>query len=279
MMEGVIAFFRDLWEFLFQWGQNYLSRYQYLAKGEYYEDLFTRYFSVEGFLVGLVFVGFLFWASHEDQKVSDFIKIVVSVAVINSCRVVMELAYNLFGVEQDPGDLLRVFCPAHNLISGFLVTLVVSSYYRKHGARALMFGLATYSAVFFLRMMDLEMEAVDDWLAGLFAIVILSALVCPIISKMKHFFTGWIWFFGVFTLEKLGALVAPTALRLSEQENGLAGLAQMVPALVRPRLGEFKVDLLAFGAVLVFAIVFEALVLPSGKKGNQSQSQSAAGTA
>ena len=37
-----------------QWAQSYLSRYRYLAEADYYENLFTRYFSVEGFLVGLV---------------------------------------------------------------------------------------------------------------------------------------------------------------------------------------------------------------------------------
>jgi len=37
-----------------QWAQSYLSRYRYLAEAGYYENLFTRYFSVEGFLVALV---------------------------------------------------------------------------------------------------------------------------------------------------------------------------------------------------------------------------------
>lgn len=282
-MEAVWEFLRGYWEIGYQWALDYLSRYQYLTQGEYYENLFTQYFSVGGFVLGLIFVGIIFVAAHEDQKVSDFIKIVVSVAVINSCRAVMSLLYTTFGVGTANSVVLQAFCPAYNIISGFLVTLVVSSYYREHGVRALMFGLATYVSPFFLRVVitDMPMQVIEEMggFAEILGIILLSSLVCPVISRMKHFFTGWIWFFAVLSLEKLGALILPTALRLSEQKDGLAGLWEAIPPLVLPRLGEFKIDLLIFGIVLVFAIVFEVLVLPSGKKAKQAQTQSAAGTA
>lgn len=284
MMEAVWELLRGYWEIGYQWALNYLSRYQYLTQEEYYENLFTQYFSVGGFVLGLIFVGIIFWAAHEDQKVSDFIKIVVSVAVINSCSSVINLLHTTFGVGTANSLVVQTFCPAYNMISGFLVTLVVSSYYREHGVRALMFGLATYISPFFLRVVitDMPMWVIEEngGFVEILAIILLSSLVCPIISKMKHFFTGWIWFFAVFCLERLGALILPTALRLSEQEGGLARLWEAVPPLVLPRLGEFQIDLLIFGVVLVFAIMFEVLVLPSGKKGKQGQSsQSAAGTA
>lgn len=182
MMEAVWEFLRGYWEIGCQWALDYLSRYQYLTQGEYYENLFTQYFSVGGFVLGLIFVGIIFLAAHEDQKGSDFIKIVGSVAVINSCRAVMTPLYTAFGVGTVNSLALQAFCPAYNIISGFLATLVVSSYYREHGVRA---------------------------------------------------------------------LILPTALRLSEQKDGLAGLWEAVPPLV----------------------------LPSGKKAKQARTQGAAGTA
>ena len=46
----------------------YVSQYSFFLNGDYYLGLFSKYFSVEGFIIGFIFVLLVYFSSAEEQK-------------------------------------------------------------------------------------------------------------------------------------------------------------------------------------------------------------------
>ena len=97
MMESILSRLQGLLEQLEALARNYLLGHAYFITGEYYERLFTTYFSVTGFLVGLAFLAIVFFATgKEGDKRTGFFKVVPFVAVINSCGILMDFLNGVF---------------------------------------------------------------------------------------------------------------------------------------------------------------------------------------
>ena len=121
--------FNNILEYL----MNFISRYSYFISSYYYSNLFSKYFSVSGFIVGFIFVLLIYFSSAEEQKKAGFFKVLMIIAVINSCSILTNQLYYLFmGTNPYDGNFLFSIAP-DNIISGFVLTLVIVSCYKTYG--------------------------------------------------------------------------------------------------------------------------------------------------
>lgn len=249
------VFFKDVLDYLL----NFISQYSYFIKLDYYGSLFSKYFSVGGFIIGFIFVLLVYFSSDEEQKKAGFFKVLPIIAVINSCTVLTNFINSSFNQGFSYNGIESMINAPDNIISGFILTLVVSSCYRRFGGRAFLFGIATHAALPMLNYTYLGHVSDGVPLFHMIIRVALIGFVCLIISHREHFFTSWIWYFGfhvfirvvVFFLPLLNNVFA--AQTVYSMEYTATGAIEY--------LSRFSVDAIIFVVILMFAIAFEKGVL------------------
>lgn len=86
------SFFKDILDYFL----NFISQYSFFVNWDYYGGLFSKYFSVGGFIIGFIFVLLVYFSSAEEQKKAGFFKVLPIIAVINSCTVLTNFINNSF---------------------------------------------------------------------------------------------------------------------------------------------------------------------------------------
>lgn len=242
----------------------FISQYSFFIDGDYYSGLFEKYFSAVGFIVGFIFVLLVFFSSAEEQNKAGFFKVLPIIAVINSCTVISTYAERLFGQGYRFIGFDSIFNATDNIISGFILTLVISSCYRGFWGRAFLFGISTYIALPMLNY--LYFEEINDIMPIIYIAirVLLIGFICSIISCRKKFSTGWIIYFIFHVFTKIGTYFLPlvceqldiaTSYKFEYSINGAFDYLSL-----------FVMDLIVFLIVLVFAVFFEKSVLKNRKK-------------
>lgn len=237
---------------------NFLSQHEYFIWGDYYSGLFKKYFSVAGFIVGFILVLLIYFSSAEGQRKAGFFKVLSFIAVINSCSIISEYVDSLFAMNSEYHTVSYSFSAADNIFSGFILILVISSCYRGYGGRAFLFGLATYAVI---PLLHYELIRYIDWteILALLVRMLTMGILCTIVSNRKYFFTGWIWYIGIRMALKLATYLLSTFLH--------SGSIEFITVnYLLSYLRFFIVDYIVFIVVLVFAVVFERMVLPEGRK-------------
>lgn len=247
------------------WGESvleylkiYVSQYSFFLNGDYYLGLFSKYFSVEGFIIGFIFVLLVYFSSAEEQKKAGFFKVLPLIAVINSCMVLFTALNSLTGYGEYryvPG-LLGI---PDNIISGFILTLVITSCYKDYKGHAFILGIVTYAA---LPMLDFayigyfDLNAVVQMIIRIF----MAGFVCFIMSYRKYFYTSWIWYFVFHILTRTIVFLTPMFLNsIEKQAMDVTGYNLTV---ILDYYGSFRTDYILFGVILIFAIIFERAVIP-----------------
>lgn len=249
------AFFKGILDYFL----NFISQYSFFINWDYYGSLFLKYFSVGGFIIGFIFVLLVYFSSTEEQKKAGFFKVLPIIAVINSCTVLTNFLNSFFNQGFPYNGIESMINAPDNIISGFILTLVISSCYRRFGGRAFLFGIATHTALPLLNFSYLGY--VNDGVPILHMIVrvALIGFICLIMSHRKHFFTSWIWYFGFHMLIRIAVFFLPL---LSNQLDGktMYTVEYTINGAIE-YLSRFTVDAVIFAVILVFAIVFEKGVL------------------
>lgn len=237
-----------------------ISQHSYFIDWNYYSGLFSKYFSVAGFIIGLIFVLIIFGSSAEGQEKAGFLKVVPIIAVINSCVVLSDFLNTIFKQEVIYTGVESTFNAPDNIISGFILTLVISSCYREYGKQAFWFGVATHAALPFLNFSYIEL--MDGATIILMIVrVILAGVLCLILSHREYFYTSWIWYFGFHMFLRGIKFLIPL---MGNLINGQADYAsQYTFAATIQYFSQFSMDVIIFVIVLVFGIVFEKGVLES----------------
>lgn len=234
---------------------NFISQYSYFINWDYYGGLFSKYFSVGGFIIGFIFVLLVYFSSAEEQKKAGFFKVLPIIAVINSCTVLTSFINNSFNQGFPYNGIESMINALDNIISGFILTLVISSCYRRFGGRAFLFGIATHAALPLLNFSYLGYMNDGVPILHMIVRVALIGFICLIMSHRKHFFTSWIWYFGFHMLIRIAVFFLPL---LSNQLDGetMYTVEYTINGAIE-YLSRFTVD----AVILVFAIVFEKGVL------------------
>ena len=146
-----------------------------------------------------------------------------------------------------------------NIISGFILTLVISSCYKRLGGRAFLFGIATHAALPLLNFSYIEQMSDGLPIVHVIVRVVLVGFICLIISYRKHFFTSWIWYFGFHILIRIIVFLLP--LLSNSLDGSIIYTVEYTLGGATEYLSRFTVDAIFFAVVLVFAIVFEKGVL------------------
>lgn len=249
------AFFKEIADYFL----NFISQYSYFLNGDYYGGLFSKYFSVGGFIIGFIFVLLVYFSSAEEQKKAGFFKVLPIIAVINSCTVLTQFINTTFGQGFHYNGIESMINAPDNIISGFILTLVISSCYRRFGGRAFLFGIATHAAMPMLNFSYLGYMNDGVPILHMIVRVALIGFVCLIMSRRKHFFTSWIWYFGFHMLIRVAVFFLPL---LSNSLDGFTiYTVEYTLNGALEYLSRFTIDALIFAVVLVFAIVFEKGVL------------------
>jgi len=238
--------------------REFLSAYSYFLSGQYYVNMFSKYFSISGFFIGLIMVLLIYFSADELKRKKEFFKVLMIIAVINSCAVLLSHVYYLV-LGHNPYEFSEVFLSSpDNIISGFILTLVITSNYKDDGGRAFFFGVATYSTLLLINFQHIGyMNDVNVFI--IIVRIFFAGFLCSIISRREHFYTGWIWYFGFHMLVRLAVLTTWELyeLNLAQAEFDfkiyLSNLAEY--------LSRFPIDYIIFAVILIFAIIFEKAVL------------------
>lgn len=226
----------------------------------YYKGLFSKYFTVGGFIIGFIFVLLVYFSSSETQEKTGFFKVLPIIAVLNSCSVLTDFINELFdqGYQYDPVG--ASFNAPDNIISGFILTLIISSCYRQFGGRAFLFGVATHSALMLLNFAYLDYIEDGVPILHMFARIALIGFTCTIMSHRKYFFTSWIWYFVFHIIIRIIVFFLPMVI---ENYIGLTPdfhVEYTVSGAVE-FFSRFWIDAAFFVAILLISIIFEKGVL------------------
>lgn len=238
---------------------NFISQYSFFIDWDYYSGLFSKYFSVGGFIIGFIFVVLVYFSSAEEQKKAGFFKVLPIIAVINSCVVLTNFLNTAFGQGFSYNGIEIMINAPDNIISGFILTLVISSCYRRFGGRAFLFGIATHAALPLLNYSYFGYMSDGVPILHMILRVSLIGFLCLIMSHRKYFFTSWIWYFGFHMLIRAAVFFLPL---LSNQLDGTT--MYMMNYTLNGAIEFFScftIDGIVFAVILVFAIVFEKGVL------------------
>lgn len=249
------AFFKGILDYFL----NFISQYSFFINWDYYGSLFSKYFSVGGFVIGFIFVLLVYFSSAEEQKKAGFFKVLSIIAVINSCTVLTNFINNSFNQGLPYIGIESMINAPDNIISGFILTLVISSCYRRFGGRAFLFGIATHVALPLLNFSYLGY--MNDGVPILHTIIRIALIgsICLIMSHRKQFFTSWIWYFGFHMFIRVVVFFLPL---LSNQLDGTTMYTvEYTLKGALEYLSRFTVDAVIFAVILIFAIVFEKGVL------------------
>lgn len=241
--------------------QNYLWDYayqfSYFGSGDYYSGLLKKYFSVEGFIIGFIFVLLIYFTSSKSKKEEGFFEVLMLIAVINSSYVLIDFIYDVFSPEHR-FLTQTIFDSPDNLISGFILTLVLLSNYRRLGKGAFMFGIVTYASLTLLNFS--EIGRIDDnlFLQFLTFRIVLIGFISVFICYRRSFFTGWICYFCFHFISRAAWFFIP----ILQTETDLSNVYNYVlNSNIMEFIPHFTVDAVIFAVVLGFAIVFEKAVL------------------
>lgn len=238
---------------------NFISQYSFFINWDYYGNLFSKYFSVSGFIIGFIFVLLVYFSSAEEQKKAGFFKVLPIIAVINSCTVLTSFINDTFNQGFPYNGIESMINAPDNIISGFILTLVISSCYRRFGGRAFLFGIATHLALPLLNFSYLGYMNDGVPILHMIVRVALIGFVCLIMSHRRYFFTSWIWYFGFHMLIRVAVFFLPL---LSNSLDGFTiYTVEYTLNGALEYLSRFTIDAVIFAVVLVFAIVFEKGVL------------------
>lgn len=249
------AFFKDISDYFL----GFISRYSFFINGDYYGGLFSKYFSVSGFIIGFIFVLLVYFSSAEEQKKAGFFKVLPIIAVINSCNILANFINQSFNLGFIYNGIESMINAPDNIISGFILTLVISSCYRRFGGRAFLFGIATHAALPMLNFAYLGYINDVGIILHMVIRILLVGFLCLIMSHRRFFFTSWMWYFGFHILSRITRYFLPL---LSNRINGSPThtLDYNINGLIE-YLANFTTDIVIFAIVLVFAIIFEKNVL------------------
>lgn len=248
------VFFKNILDYLL----NYVSRYSYFINGDYYGSLFTKYFSFSGFIIGFIFVLIVYFSSAEKQNKAGFFKVLPIIAVINSCVVLSYILDTTFNQSFNYSGIELMFNAPDNIISGFILTLVLCSCYRKFGRQAFLFGIATHGALLFLNFAYIENMG-EIVIVKIIIRIVLAGFLCLIISYRKYFYTSWIWYFSFHIFLRLTIFFMPL-LRNYISDVPLFDATYTLGSILE-YLSHFIMDAIIFVIILAFAIVFEKGVL------------------
>lgn len=253
------AFFNNIIEHFLE----YISQYSFFINWDYYGSLFSKYFSVVGFILGAIFVLLIFFSCTDEV---GFFKVLTIIAVINSCSILTDFINTTFNQGFSYNHLEAMINASDNIISGFILTLVISSCYKRFGGGAFLFGIVTHAALPLLNFSYIEQMSDGLPIVHMIVRVVLVGFICLIISHRKHFFTSWIWYFGFHILIRIIVFFLPLII------NSLGGstiyTVEYTLSGATEYLSRFTIDAIFFAVVLVFAIVFEkgVLTVRSAKK-------------
>lgn len=248
------------WEWIITYLQNYISQYSHFTSAEYYWYIGMKYSSTEGFVAGFLFAVLIYLSTSEQQRKTGFLKVLSFIVVANSCMTIFLALNNAIGVpkyQYTPGLLGA----ADNIISGLILTLVVFSCYKGFGVRSFFFGVATFSALPIMRFFNIQ-ELGNEDLMRMVVRIVLAGAVCAIISEKKYFYISWIWYFVFHIIIRAIDLFMPTLLILCH--TGVVNVSEHSLGSILDYYSSFKVDYIIFFIVLVFAVIFERIVLLVG---------------
>ena len=235
---------------------NFITEHSFFITGDYYGGLFSKYFSVIGFIVGFVFVILVYNSNtDEDNKIFGAIKVLFVVAVVNTCYTILNF-FEVGVISEEPYYYYGFSCilsVADILLAGFVLTLIVKSCYSFNHGRAFLLGLTTFAA---MPMLNFSFFGQIPPEMMLFIVIraLLAGLLCLIISYRNYFYTSWIWYFGFHMFTRISMLVMDIVIN----KNGVNNIFETITEYLSKFLGDY----ILFVIILAFAIVFEKAILP-----------------
>lgn len=250
------AFFEDLLnKFL-----DFISQYSFFIEPSYYENLFSKYFSVVGFIIGFILVLLIYFSGIEDERISNFFRALPIIAVINSCTVIATFFDGMFDQGLNYTGIDAMLNAPDNIFSGFIITLVVISCYKEYGVQAFIFGIAANAALPLLNYSYFEDIEITVPLLHMILRIALIGIICAIISHRKYFFTGWIWYFIFHIFIRLAVYFMPMLIN-AYNEKAIINIKEIDLTAVVEYLSQFTVDAFIFAIILFISILYEKVVL------------------
>ena len=261
-----INFFRDLID-------KYLSQFSFFGNLEYYQSVAQKYFSIEG-VISAVVLGFLILIMlyNEDNKKAAPVKALMGLVAVETSPVLLGMVYSVFGLYYNNSGIVYYDAigsgifnmgmnPVNNIISGFVLVLVMYSVYKFDEGFAFWVGILFYLITLLMNVNYYVpylghgevLFAFVQYLVGAVVMGFLSASFC---SK-KYFYNAWIIYIVYHIVSRI--IVALTYGCLV-QKLSFADCIREYVMFLPSQTKNILIDVFIFGFILMIAIIYERTV-------------------
>lgn len=227
------------------------------ASGSYYENYFTQYFSVGGFIVGFILVLMIYFAGDSTLNKTGFIQVLAVMALTNCAARPLYMLWQFINPASHVGPAkyydAYLSYQLDNVIAAFILLLVVFSCYKLSAGHAFLLGAVVCLSPLMLNYTYYYYEEFEFLVAQL-AIAILTGLLCVVVAKRTYFYNGWILyaFFHVLAIGVTSVI----------NYGDLDSLAlQQALDQIWWHVSYDWISLALYTLILVFAFIFERVVM------------------
>ncbi len=263
------------WEELLMLLRNLFYRIPLFSQPGYLGDQWDKYFSFTGFLMGLFFLALLYAANKDkdDHPFKGMVRVLMMVAVINSCSAFWELVCIRHPQADWYGGFwalgrVETFFLVENVFSGCLLTLALHTTYHRRTWAGASFGLVTRLALILMNYPYFSrLDSGSRQMVLIFVVLqaVLIYFLSAIITKRKYFSTSWLWYVGYQFIPVVLVALVQLVGRSLEYSSFTLGYEETVATLV-PILPDFTPMLMISGIILAVGLVFDLSVRVVGSK-------------
>ncbi|MBR2177346.1 MAG: hypothetical protein IJ861_10450 [Clostridia bacterium] len=173
---------------------EYFSNFSKFISGEYYQNLFSHYFSVTGYIGGAILLAIIYYVSTIDDRFRDIFKVIAALAVIQSGASLNVLICQLLGSRYTTYSLLYYMSQPNNIISGFILLMIVFSWMKYWN----LYPFAMGGLVYLVSLLMNSNAYVSNW--GFYILIslfdgVMVGLICMFAANREHFYSGWLLYF------------------------------------------------------------------------------------
>lgn len=238
---------------------NYLSQFSFFADVDYYSGVIGKYWSVEGVLsAGVLAFLILVMSANEDNKKAGPIKALMGLVAVETSPVLMDILNSIVGVSYTTKVFDANMNPVNNIVSGFVLVLIMYSVYKFDEGFAFWTGILFYLITLLMNVNDyvqhLENKGILFAFIQYFVGAIVMGILCMNLCNRKYFYNAWIIYMIYHVVSRVIVAVLYACF-----VNGLS-LGESITWYISFLSNHSKnllLDIFIFGFVLMIAIIYE----------------------
>lgn len=269
--------------------ENYFSQFRFFADPNYYSGVAEKYMSVAGVIsAGVLAFLILIMLHNEDNDRAGPIRALMGLVAVETSPVLMDMLYNFFKVSYSAQignmkilnhmnsvsemyysthPLYMQMNPVNNVISGFVLVLIMYSVYKFDEGFAFWSGILFYSITLLMNINAFVPNLNNRIILLMFIQFIVGAIVIGFLSMnlcdKKYFYNAWL-IYMIFHI--VSRVVVALSYGCFVEELSFGKSIEEFISFLTNNSGIIWIDLFIFGFVLMVAIFYERSVFKDIKE-------------